>query len=208
MIKRIIFDFDGTLVPFRDEYYKTLYDFYEPYLKGDKEKAFFKLMNYIENNIKYYNKESFIKIVEGYLDIKIDDKLYQSFIDIMINLYKEEDRSIEPLLKYLSSKYELVILTNWLKEVQIGKLKKLGLDKYISKIYSCDTYLVKPNKEAFEHAVGNLKYSECVMVGDDFKIDIKPANELGMTTYFLTDQDVELDNNICIKNINNLKEFL
>jgi len=208
MIKRIIFDFDDTLVPFREEYYKELYDFYEPYLEGEKEKTFFELMNYIEDNIKYYNKESFSKIIEEYLHITMTDELYQEFIDIMAGLYREEDKEIEPLLVYLSSKYDLVILTNWLKESQLGKLIELGLDKYFSEIYSCDTYPVKPSEEAFKQAMGNYSIDECVMVGDSYDIDIKTANELGMKTYFITDKNIDLKNNICIKNIEELKEFL
>ena len=209
MIKRIIFDFDDTLVPFRDYYYKQLFDFYNCYLPGtNKQEAFLGLMNYMESNIKYYTKEELIKTMEEYLNTKLPNDFWDTFVSLMINMVEQRDSDVKDILEYLSSKYELVILTNWIKEVQVGKLKKLGLYRYFKEVYACDTFLVKPSLESFEIAKGKYKYNECAMVGDSFKIDIEIPNKLGMKTYFITNEDIFIKNNICIKSLDELKELL
>lgn len=209
MIKRLIFDFDDTLIPFKKEYYDILFSFYKKYLpKENTVEAFVGLMDYLEENIDYYTKDVFISIIEDYLNITLPDNFWDDFVKLMIDMVDEDDSKIKPLLEYLSSKYELVILTNWIKDVQVGKLKKLGLDSYFKDVYACDTYLVKPSEESFNMARGPYSYEECAMIGDSFKIDIEKANELGMKTYFLTSDNISLDNNICISSIYELKELL
>ena len=89
-----------------------------------------------------------------------------------------DDRLID-MLKYLSSKYELVILTNWFYSSQYERLKNAKIDMYFKEIISGEE-IMKPSKEAFLKAVGSTSAKDCLMVGDNYDIDIIPAKKLGI----------------------------
>ena len=61
-------------------------------------------------------------------------------------------------------------------------MEKLDILKYFDEVYGGD-YKSKPNREAFINAMGEYKKEECVMVGDNIEMDIKPALDLGIKTY-------------------------
>ena len=104
----------------------------------------------------------------------------------------------KPLLEYLSSKYELTVLTNWETTCQINRLKTVGIYKYFKNVYGGEK-LKKPDTKAFMKAIEPYDVSECVMVGDSLHFDIEPAIKLGMKTYMIGKD---------IKTILDLKEML
>ncbi|HLC63315.1 MAG TPA: HAD family hydrolase [Candidatus Nanoarchaeia archaeon] len=65
-----------------------------------------------------------------------------------------------PLLKYLKkNKYKICIITNGLKKYQYPIMKKLGLLKYISKVYSPHQGFLKPDPRIFNNELKNKQVS-------------------------------------------------
>lgn len=209
MIKRLIFDIDDTLIPFRDEYYEEMIAFTKTYIKSDISiDELFEFFDGFEIDVKYYNKDELVKYVYDKFKVTIDDDIYLKFIDLLSNMVKDEDKEIEEVLKNLSSKYELVCLTNWYKDAQINRLKKIDCYKYFDEVYACDTFLRKPYKEGYYLACGDYSFDECCMVGNSFEFDIDIPNKLGMKTIYLNKDKIELKNNICIERLEEIINFL
>lgn len=201
---RLIFDIDNTLIIWKKKYLSALRDTIAEYnLNLDYKKV----NNLIENYESYhdkYDKEEFIK----YLSENTKTNITLKFIDdwfIRLSKCASLEEGLIDTLEYLSKKYELVILTNWFIDMQIDRLKYIGIDKYFIEFYGGEEY-IKPNKEAFKKAIGNKSIDECIMIGDNYDIDIKGALDLGMKAILIS--NIKRDNCITIKNINELKEIL
>jgi putative hydrolase of the HAD superfamily len=92
------------------------------------------------------------------------------------------------ILDYLYPKYPLYIITNGFEEVQFGKLKNSGLDRYFtSVITSEEAGAKKPDSEIFRFALRkvNAQASESLMIGDDMEVDIGGARAIGMDQLFV-----------------------
>ena len=203
MIKRIIFDLDDTLIPFPDFEvgFKNIIDKYSLNINPID---LYKLIGTYENYYNIYNYESLLKILNEDLNTDLDKK----FLDDFMNMYDNIDMNLEDrvidTLKYLKSKYSLVVLTNWFTNSQKNRLRKVNILKYFDEVYGGDLVKVKPNEESFIKAMGKFKPNECVSIGDRIKIDIEPAEKLGIKTYLLG----ESDKYNTIKKISDLKELL
>lgn len=92
------------------------------------------------------------------------------------------------LLEYLFPKYPLHIITNGFEEVQYGKLKNSGLDKYFTKIITSEAACSKkPDSEIFQYALketGALA-SESLMIGDDLAVDMAGARNQGFDQLYV-----------------------
>lgn len=81
------------------------------------------------------------------------------------------------LIKDLSDKYILSIVTNGLTVVQERRIKKSSIAKYFKDIViSEEIGIAKPHPDIFEHAIGNLgefNKDEILMIGDNLSSDIK-----------------------------------
>ena len=178
MIKRIIFDVDNVLIPWKDEYDIAINEAFEEigYLYDQKVvDAFLKARNEYEKNIKKYSRKDMIE----YINSKMERKLPYKFIDLYIKKLgnKVPDRLSKEYyntLEYLSKKYELVVLTNWFEETQIERLKKLDIFKYFKAIYTGEE-IAKPYKQSFKNAMGDKAPEECAMIGDNIETDISGA---------------------------------
>lgn len=102
------------------------------------------------------------------------------------NLTTHVSDGVKDTLDYLSKKYELVTLSNWFTFSQEVRLKKAGIYKYFTKVYGTDIVPMKPKKDAFMSVMGNKKFDECLMIGDNFNMDIKVPYEMGMNVYYLS----------------------
>ena len=110
-------------------------------------------------------------------------------------------------MNYLNEKYELVVLTNWFSNSQINILKKLGILHYFNEIIGTDQVLNKPNKEAFLKACGNYKIEECLMIGDNFDIDILGAYSAGMDAIWYNPKHKQPKQKIKVDEIDNLMKL-
>ena len=210
MIKRIIFDVDNTLLPWRDEYInaydKALNELnithtIEDILTIDKAESEY------ESHYNIYDRKLMNEFMNSRSNINLPDNFVDTYIKYLSYCYKEEDKIIIPTLEYLSSKYELVVLSNWFRENQEKRLKALDMNKYFVDSYYTDEVLNKPNKEAFIKACGPYKVDECIMIGDNYKIDIEGAINAGLRA-ILIDPNDKYEYKDKIKNIKELEEIL
>lgn len=91
------------------------------------------------------------------------------------------------ILDYLFPKYSLYILTNGFNETQFNKLKNAGLSPYFSKVFTSETTgFTKPHHNIFRMAINSVNASkkECLMIGDDFEVDILGARSFGIDQVF------------------------
>lgn len=210
MIKRLIFDVDNTLLMWRDRYDETYkYALDELNIKYNKKELdkLIDLVNHYEDYYDIFNKQYMVDLINNNTNIKVPNNFVDIWMKYLCNCYDKDDKKIEPLLKYLSNKYELVILSNWFSYSQNERLKNIGIDKYFKYKYYSDEFKNKPNKEAFIKAIGNYKPSECIMIGDNYKVDIEGAIKIGLKA-ILVDKDNKYNYKYKIKDINELEEIL
>lgn len=205
MIKRIIFDLDNTLIMTKS--------FFEPNKKAlervgifDIEKA--KLLDYCsdayEREYPSYNRKDFMTFLNKRLNVNLDE----SFLDILADELRKSvpqnfDAELE-VLDYLSKKYELVVLTNYLSDIQAIRLQEVGALKYFKEVLGED--FPKPRKEAYIKACGDHKPSECVMIGDNFEYDVLAPREYGLSSIWITDKEKSNGKDI-INHLGELKDI-
>lgn len=85
-------------------------------------------------------------------------------------------------LKYLSTKYELYVLTNWFTESQTKRLDNVGILKYFKEVVGADIVNPKPAIEAFNYIIKDTNLKDCIMIGDNIDTDIKGALNVGIKT--------------------------
>lgn len=88
----------------------------------------------------------------------------------------------EKILKFLSRKYQLGILSNGFTATQERKLKNTQFESYfVHKVYSCKAGAMKPAKQIFDYArdCADAQANELIYVGDSYEIDIQGAKSAG-----------------------------
>ncbi len=198
MIKRIIFDLDNTLIDWKEEYWNKaiIYaceKFEMEYNKNVEEKIIEAISEY-ERVEQYYNVEKMQEIINNKLDMKLSSNFIKEILKYFETCIPEQiDDKILNTLEYLQNKYELVILTNWFQYQQIERLKNTGIYKYFKYVYGADNIKMKPNKEAYQVAIGDFSLDECIMIGDDLKTDIDGALNMGINAIFLNRENISVD---------------
>lgn len=205
MIKRLIFDIDNTLIIWKKDYIKALEKAMREFNVNIDSKIIDKIIDSQEMKYDTLSKEKLLNDIndECSLNLNMDfiDKLFQEQKTLA-----KPDQEIIDTLKYLSSKYELVILTNYFTEVQTARLKKAQILRYFKEIYGGDQILLKPRKEAFSTAVANFKKEECIMIGDSLAIDIEGAINYGIKAIAF-DYKSEIPNSNKYQKINKICEL-
>ncbi len=209
MVKRIIFDLDDTLIELDEESIFTLNK--GRYSEKEFKKIMQVLLTYEQTHDKYAYDEMLFAINEK-LDVPI------SMTDFLMTLeeYKKlvpknekKKEELSTLLKYLSSKYELVVLTNFFTEVQEARLFNYGILECFTKVIGGDIIKCKPNFQSYALACGDKKLEECLMVGDEVFLDVEAPLSFGMQA-ILYDKDKKHKNTKykTIQSLNELKEWL
>lgn len=179
MYKRIIFDLDNTLIMWKKEYIKGLDNTIKYFNLDIDSNVIDKIIDSLEYKYERISKEILLdeinEICNVNLDISFVDKLFEEQSKL-----SEIDDEVITTLEYLSNKYELVVLTNYFKEVQVNRLKNAQLEKYFKEVIGGDEVLLKPRKESFQFACGNYEKFECLMVGDNYDMDIIGALNYGI----------------------------
>lgn len=213
MIKRVIFDIDDTLIPWKKEYNneinKALEDLKIMYTDKDL-KQISKAFNEYENEYYTFDKKLMLEYINRYTKKKYPIEFTYNILERWSNCVpdKIEKETIETL-KYLKHKYELVILTDWYAEEQKIRLEKLDILKYFQNVYSAENTKRKPFKEAFIRAIGENKPEECIMIGDDLQRDIKGALDSGLQAiWYNPDNKLQNTEYQIITKIEELKSIL
>lgn len=119
-----------------------------------------------------------------------------------------------PILKYfkIQKKVPLGIIANWTATLE-KILIDLKLGQYFNVIYSSyKVQIEKPDPEIFIKVLKEIikKYNKVYYIGDDYELDIIPAQQAGLFPVLVDRNDKYPKNVDCIKikNLNNLKKII
>lgn len=203
MIKRIVFDIDGTLIT-NVNFQQSITNSLKKYGVEDYSKTKQFLLNIKEYEKIYncYDKNLYLNFFSEKLNTKLDDKFLQILFCELRNLIPQNSSKIKRLLLELKE-YELVLLSNYFEESQRNRLENMGINEYFSEYYGEE--IIKPNKEVYIQAAGKCKPNECIIIGDDKYLDIDMPKKLGFNTIYVNEMgDI---NNIEQLNLNMIKKY-
>ena len=203
MIKAILFDLDGTLLPNDEELFGKLYFSafsrkmaeygYDPklFLEGMQEGAKAMILNNGEETNETVFKREFNKVNNR--DVNKDEDIINDFYN---NEYKEcypalgkDEYAVEALKECKRKGLKVILASNPLFP-RIAYLNRAIynnlLEEYFDEITSYDLYhYAKPNPKYYQEILdrNNLKPDEVIMFGDSLKQDIIPASSIGIKAY-------------------------
>lgn len=130
-----------------------------------------------------------------FLDLRED--LADTITDIYVRNYPVVNAPVvgaAPLVKKLSQRFQLGIVSNGLPDVQYKKLETIGLRSLWSCIVlSEEVGIRKPDSRIFHYAASLLKIppQDCLYVGDSYASDVIGAKKAGMLAcWFNREQSV------------------
>lgn len=197
MIKRLIFDVDGTLITgvhFIDSIRKTLNKL--GLYSEDSVKLFLEGIKTYEQLYSNYNIKSYTKHFEQVLNNKLPEKFVFIFWEELKSAIPPKNDKLIGTISKLYQKYELVLLTNYFATSQLNRLNNMGIGRFFKECYG--EHCIKPNKQAYLDACGDNKVEECIMVGDDLYLDIKRAREEGLSTIFINSKGIKINSDMGI----------
>ena len=178
-MKRLLFDLDNTLIKWKDEYTIALQKTIEEFNIDIDYHVIDAVIEKQEKVHDMMNKEVLLNDINEETGLNLD----MSFIERLFEHQKyiaDIDDDVIETLEYLKDKYDIVLLTNYFIEPQIGRLKKVGIDKYFSRFIGGDMVFIKPHKEAFLEGVKDLPLENVTMIGDSVECDVKGALAAGI----------------------------
>lgn len=195
----IFFDLDRTIWDFDKNSTDTLFEIFEKYNLGNILNCSFEdffqkykkhntiLWEAYRNNQIKKEKLSVNRFLFTLNDFYNDDVLLASYIaEDYIKLSPHKSALLphaKETLEVLHKKYNLHIITNGFKEVQYIKIKNSGLENFFIHIITSEEVGVqKPDRKIFEYALRKTgaKPDNSIMIGDDLKVDIGGAMQIGM----------------------------
>ena len=227
--KHIFFDLDNTLWDFENNSKKTIFELIQEFKLSEKCRclpaAFYKTYLLVNEDLwALYRKNAITKeqlrssrftntmLYFGHDDQKLGLLLEENYILRSPQQKGLVEGTIE-ILEYLSTKYQLHIITNGFKEIQHIKIENCNLKKYFKNIFiSEEIGCNKPNQGIFEFALNHLSAlkSETIMIGDDWDADILGAQQFGMSSIYFSRKPNDIENKLVpqINNLLQLKEML
>ena len=118
------------------------------------------------------------------------------------------------LLKALTSRYHIALVTNGLKEVQRPRLERSAIRPFIEKIFiSEEMGAAKPHAGFFEAVfseIGNPQKSEVLIIGDSLTSDVKGGVDFGIDTCWFNPggKASEMPVTYTIKTLSQLEDIL
>lgn len=186
MIKRIIFDIDGTLITginFSD-YIESALKKYGVKDSEHKAKIFLSNIKEYEKMYSFYNKDSYLNFFSSKLSCELNYDFLEIFFDELKSAVPSNSKKLFEMLNSLKD-YELVLISNFFEESQRNRLKTMGINGLFSEYYG--EKIIKPNKNVYINSSGIYKPSECLIVGDDKKLDIDIPQKMGFNTLFVNE---------------------
>jgi HAD superfamily hydrolase (TIGR01549 family) len=146
------------------------------------------------------------------LRVMYDDDMLEYLHDNFRKHYETEFYPcVEEVLKELSSKYKVALLSNTMSDQPIRLINAAGLDKYFD-VMHCSSMLGvrKPNPEIFDIVLNDLGVHpvDAVHVGDSVEADMFGARESGITGVWIKTPDQPLWNGYAVNSVCNLPRFL
>lgn len=211
-IKAIFFDVGDTLYSNEEmekEYPRQLYKLISETKGIDKDTAKLLLK---ETTEKLKATEKHVTKVRamaelGYTRVQV----HEAFCKVDPSKFLTKDIKLDQLIKELSEKYKLGIISNFKRSHMIEIFRALGLsEKDLSLMVTEDLVEeIKPAHESFLKAIAlaGTKPEECLYVGDSPSKDMRPAKEVGMTTMLVRLNPEEKDLEYADGHIDNVKEL-
>ena len=225
-IKAIFFDLDDTLVDSRKAEQDASIEFKKLFSEFNKmsDEYFADLWHrvaskqyerYSRKEISYeMNKINRIKEIFATVNIQKNDdeasKIFKVYLKMYENNWKPFKDTIETL-EILKDKYKIGLITNGDSKQQRKKLKLTSLENYFAEyIISSEVDISKPAKEIFEIACKKINEipKNCIMVGDNFKLDVQGAINAGLNAVWINRKDEEFEFNNQIKELKELINIL
>lgn len=204
-MKRFIFDLDGTLI--NTKYEKELKYFNDVFPNNDFGKHMSEYLWEYESTYYKYDTKFFLDYISKKTGCKFTEEIFDGWQDFFS---KDDEEMVEgalDLLKFLKENdKDVIVLTNWYTDCQTKRLKNLKLLDYVDKVYGGDICL-KPNKDAFINACGDVDFKDCIMIGDTYKNDIEMPKNLGMEALLINDKHKSKYKNK-IKSLEEVKEWI
>lgn len=196
-IRHIFFDLDRTLWDYDTNLKESLEELYDEHLKqkvqGDAD-AFRRIFHF--ENTRLWSDFTDNKIDKTYLRdnrfyftlhrMGLDDRhLAHHLEENYIALTPAKTKLIKgthECLSHLAQNYSLHIITNGFEDAQQFKLSNSGIRHYFKEVITSDTaQSTKPNIDIFRHSEmrSGAPASECLMIGDDWRVDVEGALAAG-----------------------------
>ncbi len=194
MLKIISFDLDGTLV--KNTYADSVWleGFPKLYAKEKRitEKQAKELL-YKEYNKVGKERKEWYDIDWWFKKFKLKEdwkKLLESYRDA-IEIYPETKK----IIRYLSKRYELIIISNAKREFIDIQLEEIKLKSYFNYIFSSlsDFCTVKKIPDVFKQICKKLKVlpHEMIHIGDNKEFDFLSPQKIGIKSYYLNREKTE-----------------
>ena len=195
----IFFDLDDTLWDFSYNSERALNYMYEnfPLISEIFNERDTFLLNYHHNNALLWKKFSLGEVdspqlkIRRWLSTLFNDEATKENIEICNQLdkayltklaeYPDLTEGTKDLLKELSSRFLIGIISNGFAETQYAKLMNSGLWKYITRMIVSDEIKInKPDRRLFEYAIQETGAKEpYLIIGDNLDTDITGAINAG-----------------------------
>lgn len=202
-IKAVLLDFGGTLAsggldwePYHESIRNYLismgYNIEMPVLKKALRGTLAELERYRATGKDRTFEEVYSEFL-GKLGIIHDDEVLEWLHDNFKVHYKTSFYPcVETLLRELSKKYKLAMVSNTMSDQPKLLLREAGMDKYFDlMVCSRDLGVRKPNPEIFKIVLERIgaKPSETVHVGDSVVADMYGARDAGITGIWIKTPD-------------------
>ena len=134
MVKAIIFDVDNTLIDWDPIYIKKLELVLKDY--NLSKETILKIDDILGEHTVFDETLNLDKVID-YINSKLNLHLP---VEVLIQLsiaQKDcyiDNPKVNEVIKYLASKYDLYVLSNWFTETQKGRLENMGILKYLKKV--------------------------------------------------------------------------
>ena len=217
----IIFDADGTLFDYDRAEISALQTAFEQFNNDYKPEYLslyrisnkilwdaFELGDITLERLKIQRFELFLEQIGISVDAEEFSKEY--LLQLSAGTYLID--GAEELLKSLSGKVGLILMTNGIKEVQRSRLGKSSITSYFSDIIISDEVgVAKPDRKIFEIALENMSIIDkdtVLMVGDNLNSDIKGGINFGIDTCWYNPNHIDTNTGIqATYEVNNLKHL-
>lgn len=199
MLKAIFFDLDGTLCRFHGNFKEIFTRCCSSIFQTHSSLTYDVILN-VWNNV--LGKEGTLTTSSALQKVCFELNIalsvdYEEPANLLCQTYANHIaliNNVNELLQSLSKNYKLVLITNGPVDMQNAVINSLGIRGYFEAILISGDPCIrcrKPNSTIFQLALEATKTcnKEVLMVGDNLKVDIEGAKNLGLHTLFVGKTD-------------------
>lgn len=205
--KAILFDFGGTLDTNGMHWMKVLWQQYQTEGIGVTEEQFKECYVYTERKLGSEEiilpDDNFYDVLRKKVDIETQYLVDKGFLvteevtrrayaeHVAVRSYfmvKQNIARVGDMLASLRDRYQFVLVSNFYGNIATV-IKDFGIDKYFSDVVdSAVVGIRKPDSGIYALALerNGLHADDVIIVGDSLKNDIKPAEEIGVRSVWLS----------------------